>query len=152
MDERERALRRAFELGLAYLDGLDARRVGATFEASAIAGRLGGPLPEDGHDPVAVVEELAEAADPGLVASLGPRYFGFVVGGALPAAQAADLLTTAWGQNAALHALSPAAAAAEEVAGRWMLDLLGLPSTASTGLPTGETIVVAPAGRNQVFA
>jgi len=154
MDERERALRRAFELGLAYLDGLDARRVGATIEASAIAGRLGGPLPEDGHDPVAVVEELAEAADPGLVASLGPRYFGFVVGGALPAAQAADLLTTAWGQNAALHALSPAAAAAEEVAGRWMLELLGLPAGASVGLPTGAGLgnaIGIAAGRHRVL-
>jgi glutamate/tyrosine decarboxylase-like PLP-dependent enzyme len=154
MDETVGAMRRAFELGLDYLAGLDARHVGARADASSIAERLGGPLPEQGTDPIEVVEGLAAAADQGLVASLGPRYFGFVIGGALPAAQAADVLTTAWGQNAALHALSPAAAAAEEVAGRWMLELLGLPSTASTGLPTGAGLgnaIGIAAGRHRVL-
>src|SRR5918994_4934248 len=101
------------------------------------------------------VEELAEAVDPGLVGSAGPRYFGFVVGGALPASAAADWLTTAWGQNAALHALSPAAAAAEQVAGEWMLELLGLPAEASFGLPTGAGLgnaVGLAAGRHAVLA
>ena len=88
-------------------------------------------------DATTVAEQLAEAVDPGLVASAGPRYFGFVVGGALPASAAADWLTAAWGQNAGLNALSPAAAAAEQVAGEWMLDLLDLPRDASFGLPTG---------------
>ncbi|HEX7172643.1 MAG TPA: pyridoxal-dependent decarboxylase [Candidatus Limnocylindria bacterium] len=137
MDDRAAALRRAAELGLEFLEGLSERHVGSRAGAAAVAERLDGPLPEDGTDPVTVIERLAEAVDPGLVASAGPRYFGFVVGGALPASAAADWLATAWGQNAALHALSPAAAAAEEVAGRWMLELLGLPSEASTGLPTG---------------
>ncbi len=137
MDEREAALRRAAELGLEFLEGLDERHVGARADASAVVERLGGPVPDEGTDPIRVVEELAQVVDPGLVASAGPRYFGFVVGGALPASAAVDWLTTAWGQNAALHALSPAAAAAEEVAGRWMLDLLGLPADASFGLPTG---------------
>jgi glutamate/tyrosine decarboxylase-like PLP-dependent enzyme len=85
---------------------------------------------------------------------VGPRYFGFVIGGALPAAAAADVLTMAWGQNGALHALSPAAAAAEEVAGEWMLELLGLPATASTGLPTGAGLgnaVGIAAGRHAVL-
>ncbi|HET9416803.1 MAG TPA: pyridoxal-dependent decarboxylase [Candidatus Limnocylindria bacterium] len=137
MEERESALRRAAELGLAFLEGLEERHVGARADASAVAERLGGPVPDEPTEPIRVVEELAEAVDPGLIASAGPRYFGFVVGGALPASAAADWLTTAWGQNAALHALSPAAAAAEEVAGRWMLDLLNLPADASFGLPTG---------------
>jgi glutamate/tyrosine decarboxylase-like PLP-dependent enzyme len=137
MEERERAMRRAAEIGLAYLDGLPGRRVGAEVDAAALRATLGGPLPEDGTDATTVVEELAAAAAPGLVGSTGPRYFGFVIGGALPAAAAVDWLTTAWNQNAALNALSPAAAVAEEVAGGWMLELLGLPPDASIGLPTG---------------
>jgi glutamate/tyrosine decarboxylase-like PLP-dependent enzyme len=137
MDDRERALRRAAEIGLDYLAGLADRHVGARADAAAIRERLPAELPEGPMDPVAVIEELAAAADPGVVASVGPRYFGFVVGGQLPASAAADWLTTAWGQNAVVHALSPAAAATEETAGAWMLELLGLPRDASVGLPTG---------------
>ncbi len=155
MDDREAALRRAADLGLAYLASLDERHVGPRADAAQVRDRLGGPLPTDGTDPVTVVEELATAVDPGLVASAGPRYFGFVIGGALPAAAAADWLTGAWQQNAALHALSPAAAAAEEVAGGWMLDLLGLPRDASVGLPTGAGLgnaVGIAAARHAVLA
>ena len=155
MDERSAALRRAAELGLEFLDGLSERHVGARADSAALRARLDGALPENGTDAVQVVEELAAAVDPGLVASAGPRYFGFVIGGALPAAAAADWLATAWGQNAALHALSPAAAAVEEVAGRWMLDLLGLPADASFGLPTGAGLgntVGLAAGRHAVLA
>jgi len=155
MDDRSAALRRAAELGLDFLDGLSERHVGAHADAPAVAKRLGGPLPEEGTDPVTVIEQLAVAADPGLIGSAGPRYFGFVVGGALPASAAADWLATAWGQNAGLHALSPAAAAAEEVAGRWMLELLGLPADASFGLPTGAGLgnaVGLAAARHAVLA
>jgi len=155
MDDRTRALRRAAELGLDFVDGLQERHVGSRTDAATLVSRLGGPLPEDGTDPVAVVEALAEAVDPGLVASAGPRYFGFVVGGALPASAAADWLTTAWGQNAVVHALSPAAAAAEQVAGQWMLELLDLPRDASFGLPTGAGLgnaVGLAAGRHAVLA
>jgi glutamate/tyrosine decarboxylase-like PLP-dependent enzyme len=153
-DEREEALQTAFELGLEYLRGVGARHVGASATASQIQARLAGPVPEQGTDPSQVVRDLSAAVDDGIVASVGPRYFGFVIGGALPAAAAADVLTTAWGQNGALHALSPAAAAAEQVAGEWMLDLLGLPSTASTGLPTGAGLgnaVGIAAGRHAVL-
>ncbi|HEX2765255.1 MAG TPA: pyridoxal-dependent decarboxylase [Candidatus Limnocylindria bacterium] len=155
MDDRERALRRAAELGLDYLAGLGERHVGARATATEIAERLGGALPERGEDPVAVVEGLAEAVDPGLVASLGPRYYGFVLGGQLPAAAGADWLTGAWGQNAVVHAASPAAAAVEMVAGRWMLELLGLPAEASVGLPTGAGLgntVGLAAARHTVLA
>lgn len=151
----EPALRRAAELGLQYLAGLPERHVGATQDAAQIAARLGGALPDSGTDPTRVVDELAAEVEPGLVASLGPRYFGFVIGGQLPAAAGADWLTTAWGQNAALHALSPAAAAAEEVAGRWMLDLLGLPSDAGIGLPTGAglgNMIGLAAGRHALLS
>jgi len=155
MDARERAMRRAAELGFAYLDSLPDRHVGARAEASALLESLPSAMPEHGLDPSEVIDEVAERFDPGIVAVTGPRYFGFVIGGALPAAAAADWLTGAWGQNAALHALSPAAAAAEEVAGRWMLDLLGLPATASIGLPTGAGLgnaVGLAAGRHAVLA
>jgi glutamate/tyrosine decarboxylase-like PLP-dependent enzyme len=155
MDDRERALRRAAELGLDYLAGVEKRHAGARSDASQVRERLPAALPDGPMDPVAVVEELATAVDPGLIASVGPRYFGFVVGGALPAAAAADWLTTAWGQNAALHALSPAAAAVEGTAGAWMLELLGLPRDASVGLPTGAGLgnaVGLAAGRHAVLA
>ena len=155
MDEREAALRRAAELGLDFLRGLGERHVGPRADAPAIRERLGTVLPETGTDAVRVVEELAAAVDPGIVASVGPRYYGFVVGGALPAAAGADWLTGAWSQNAALHAVSPAAAAAEQVAGEWMLDLLGLPADASFGLPTGAGLgnaIGLAAGRHAVLA
>ena len=155
MNEREAALRRAADLGLEYLAGLPDRHVGGRADAATIRERLGVVLPEQGTDPVTVVEELAAAADPGIVASVGPRYFGFVIGGALPASTAVDWLTAAWGQNAVVHAASPAAAAAEEVAGSWMLDLLSLPTDASVGLPTGAGLgnaVGLAAGRHAVLA
>jgi glutamate/tyrosine decarboxylase-like PLP-dependent enzyme len=155
MDDRERALRRAAEIGLDYLASLADRHVGARADAATIRERLPAELPEGPMDPVAVIEELAAAADPGVVASVGPRYFGFVVGGQLPASAAADWLTTAWGQNAVVHALSPAAAATEETAGAWMLELLGLPRDASVGLPTGAGLgnaIGLAAARHAVLA
>jgi glutamate/tyrosine decarboxylase-like PLP-dependent enzyme len=88
-------------------------------------------------DPREVVAELATAAEPGVVATAGGRYFGFVVGGATPAALAADWLTSAWDQNAALYVLGPAASVVEEVAGAWLAELLGLPAGVSVGLVTG---------------
>src|SRR5262245_14895813 len=112
MDDRERAMRRAAELGLEYLADVAERHVGARADAATIRARRPDALPDGPMDPVAVIDELATAADPGIVASAGPRYFGFVVGGSLPAAAAADWLVGAWNQNAVVHALSPAAAAA----------------------------------------
>ena len=94
-------------------------------------------LPEHGEAPDVVIDALAAGAEPGLVATAGPRHFGFVIGGALPAALAADWLVSAWDQNAAFHSLSPAAAAIEEITAAWALDLFGLPETASVGFVTG---------------
>jgi glutamate/tyrosine decarboxylase-like PLP-dependent enzyme len=156
MDEREAALRRAAELGIEYLRGVGDRPVGGRADAAALREALGaGPVPDRGLDATQVVEELAAAVDPGLVASAGPRYYGFVIGGSLPASVAADWLTAAWDQNAVLHAASPAAAAAEQVAGEWMLQLLGIPADASFGLPTGAGLgnaVGIAAGRHAVLA
>src|SRR5205807_1866087 len=88
----------------------------------------------------AVGEWLAGAVDPGLVASSGPRYFGFVMGGAQPVALAADWLTSTWDQNAGLFVRSPAAAAAEEVAGAWLVELFGLPPDCGIGFTSGGTM------------
>ena len=92
---------------------------------------------------------------PGLVASAGPRYFGFVVGSSLPAATAADMMTSSWDQNAFNGVLSPAAVVAEEVAGSWLKELLGIPATASVGFVTGaqeaNTVALA-AARQHVLA
>ena len=111
--------------------------MGATADAAALHRALGGDLPDAGEDPVGVLERLVAAADPGIVASPGPRFFGFVVGGTLPVAMAADWMTSAWDQNAGLEVLSPAAAVVEEVCEGWLVDLLGLPEGASVGFVTG---------------
>lgn len=87
-----------------------------------------------------VIEQLAEAADPGLMGTAGPRFFGWVVGGSHPAGVAADWLTSVWGQNAACYEGAPAAAVAEQVAAQWLIDLLGLPPECSVGITTGATM------------
>jgi glutamate/tyrosine decarboxylase-like PLP-dependent enzyme len=137
MGEHRRALSAAAAHAERFLDGLGDRPVRAGVDGGAVREVLGGPMPEVGESPEAVIDALAEGADPGLVASAGPRHFGFVIGGALPAALAADWLVSAWDQCAAFHSLSPAAAAIEEIAADWTLDVLGLPSSASVGFVTG---------------
>ena len=140
MPDGSRLLTRAAELAAQYLASLQTRPVGGPVDLAALRAGLGGPLPEEPSDPLAVVEAFAAAADPGLVASAGPRFFGFVVGGSLPAALGADWLTSAWDQNAGLYVISPAAAVAEEVAGGWLVELLGLPAGTSVGFVTGATM------------
>ena len=122
---------------------------------TALVQRFGGPLPEGPTEPAVVVDQLVAAATPGLVGTVGPRYFGFVIGGASPAATAADLLATGWDQCAYNEALSPAAGAAERAAASWVTELLGLPATASVGFVTGaqaaNTVGLA-VGRQRVLA
>jgi glutamate/tyrosine decarboxylase-like PLP-dependent enzyme len=120
-----------------YLEGIPDRPVGWTASVGELRASLGGPLPEKPSDPREVIAELAAAAEPGLVASPGGRYFGFVIGGAVPAALAADWLTSTWDQNAGLFVCGPSAAIAEEVAGAWVAELLGLPDGVSFGFVTG---------------
>jgi len=140
MSDRSTLLTRSSELAARYLDSLSTRPVGGPVDLAALRAALGAPLPDRPSDPVTVVEALAAAVDAGLVASAGPRYFGFVVGGSLPAALGADWLTSAWDQNGGLYVLSPAAAVAEEVAGGWLVELLGLPAGTSVGFVTGATM------------
>ncbi|HEX6421039.1 MAG TPA: pyridoxal-dependent decarboxylase [Acidimicrobiales bacterium] len=128
---------RALDLAAAFLEALPERPVWARASYDDMLAALGGPLPPSPSDPARVVADLADLADPGVTATPGPRFFGFVVGGAHPAALAADWLTSAWDQNAGLTAMAPAAAAAETVAAGWLLDLLGLPPEASVGFVTG---------------
>ncbi|MBJ8344316.1 pyridoxal-dependent decarboxylase [Antrihabitans sp. YC2-6] len=135
--DRTAGLTTAAQHAHSFLESLDERPVTARVDASAVRAALGGPVPVRGEDPGAVIDALAAGAEPGLVASAGPRHFGFVIGGALPAALAADWLVSAWDQCAAFHSLAPAAAAIEEITSAWTLDLLGLPADASVGFVTG---------------
>lgn len=95
--------------------------------AEALEARFAAALPEQGAPADVIIEALAQAADPGLVASSGRRFFGWIIGAAHEAAVAADWLTSAWGQNAGLYAASPSAAMAEKVSSRWLLEMLQLP-------------------------
>jgi glutamate/tyrosine decarboxylase-like PLP-dependent enzyme len=131
------ALGRALEIARAYAVSRGGRPVWATATLTELRSALGGPLAASPIDPTDVIDALARAAEPGLVTTTGPRYFGFVTGGALPATVAAEWLASVWDQPAALYIMSPAAAVVEEVAGAWLLDLLGLPGTCSVGFVTG---------------
>jgi glutamate/tyrosine decarboxylase-like PLP-dependent enzyme len=127
-------------LAARYLARLPARPVAGAVDRHALRRALGGALPQNGENALDVVEALVRDAAPGLVASSGPRYFGFVTGGTLPAALAADWLTAAWDQNAGLNVMSPAASVVEEIAAAWLVELFGLPAAVSTGFTTGATM------------
>jgi glutamate/tyrosine decarboxylase-like PLP-dependent enzyme len=149
-------LRHTAERSVDYLDGVGERPVGRPVAADRLRAALGdGSLPARGEDARAVIDALAAGVEPGLIASAGPRYFGFVIGGSLPAALAADWLTSAWDQNAFSYVSSPAASVVEEIAGRWVLEVLGLPAEASVGFTTGATtsnMVGLAAARTAVLA
>jgi glutamate/tyrosine decarboxylase-like PLP-dependent enzyme len=131
------ALGRALDLARGYAASRSGRPVWATATLQELRTALGGPLQAAPIDPTAVIEALARAAEPGLVTTTGPRYFGFVTGGALPATVAAEWLAAVWDQPAALYVMSPAAAVVEETAAAWLIDLLGLPADCSVGFVTG---------------
>ena len=156
MDELTDLFQRAAAHAAAYRARLDEAPVGVPPDLAALRWALAGDgLADAPRSPGDVLDELVAAATPGLVASAGPRYFGFVVGSSLPAAAAADMMTSGWDQNAFNGVLSPAAVVAEEVAGSWLKELLGIPATASVGFVTGaqeaNTVALA-AGRQHVLA
>ncbi len=126
------------DLAAEFLETLDERPVFPHVTPAELRDALGGPLPDGPTDPAEVVDQLTAAADQGLVAIPSGRYFGFVIGGGLPAALAADWLTSAWDQNAGLYAAGPSASVVEEVVRDWVCDLLHLPTDASIGLVTGS--------------
>ena len=130
-------LRRTADLAADFLDSLDERPVFPQVSVDGLRSRLRVPLTDEPLRPEQVVEELAAAADPGLVAMPSGRYFGFVIGGSLPAALAADWLASAWDQNAGLYVGGPSASVVEQVVREWVCELLGLPADASIGFVTG---------------
>jgi glutamate/tyrosine decarboxylase-like PLP-dependent enzyme len=135
-------LRHAAELAIDYRSALPDRRVGIEpgTTVDGLRARLGGPLPSQGMDARAMIDELVAGVDPGLVAMSGPRYFGFVIGGSVPAALAADWLTSAWDQNVGLYLGTPAAAVVEEVVADWLVELFGLPAGTTVGFVSGATM------------
>lgn len=120
-----------------WFESLSTRPVHISASSDQLRQSLGGPVPDDGMAPDAVIEALASAGARGTIASAGPRYFGFVVGGSVPAALAADWLVSTWDQNAGIFVLSPLAATIEQITGSWLRDLAGLPATTSFGFVTG---------------
>ncbi|MFB4280376.1 MULTISPECIES: pyridoxal phosphate-dependent decarboxylase family protein [unclassified Nonomuraea] len=155
MEELGHLFRSAAEHAAAYRRSLPDRPVGPPIDLDALIAAFSGPLPSAPTPADRVLADLLAAAEPGLVATAGPRYFGFVVGGASPAATAADILAAGWDQLATNTVTSPAAVAAEAAAGAWLKELLGIPPSASTGFVTGgqaaNTAGLA-AARHQVLA
>src|SRR6478736_244839 len=123
-----------------WLESQQSRPIDPARSAAELAADFGGPLPSGGTPAAEVVDYLAEKAEPGLMAMPSGRFFGWVIGGTLPAALASDWLVSAWDQNAGLRYATPATAAIEEAAGQWVLELLGLPSGADVGFVTGATM------------
>ena len=130
-------LHRTADIASDFVDSLDERPVRPDATVDELRAALGGPLPEQPSDALAVIEKLARDADPGLLGTPSGRFFGFVIGGTYPVAIAADWLASAWDQNACLTLPTPAAGVVEEVAGAWLKELLGLPEDASFGFVTG---------------
>jgi glutamate/tyrosine decarboxylase-like PLP-dependent enzyme len=125
---------------LHYIDSLDSRRVAPSVEAVERLALLDEPLPEHPTDPRIVLRMIDEIGSPATVASAGGRYFGFVTGGALPAALAANLMAGVWDQNAGYRVQSPVAARIEDVCLKWLREVFGLPAGAGGGFVTGATM------------
>jgi len=123
-----------------WLNSLPDRRIPPTASADELAVTFGGRLQDGPTDPALVIDQLAEMAEPGLMAMASGRFFGWVIGGTLPAAMAADWLISAWDQNTGLRFATPGTVAVEEMAAGWLLDLLGLPASADVGFVTGGTM------------
>lgn len=133
----EQLLDRTHRHAVDFLRGLPERHVAARASRQELLAALNVPLSDDGEDAGSVIDALAAQAERGTMGSASPRFFGFVIGGSLPVALAADWLTGAWDQNSGLHVAAPMAMVAEEVAREWMLELFDLPRESSVGFVTG---------------
>ncbi|HEX8487422.1 MAG TPA: pyridoxal-dependent decarboxylase [Propionibacteriaceae bacterium] len=154
MTDERKILERVTDEADTFFSNLSQRPVSARSDVDEVAVALGRPLGNEGDDPLSVIEELIAGAEPGLLATPSGRFFGWVIGGVLPAALAADWLTSVWDQNAGLLVSSPASAGAERVAAGWLLDLLGLPPTAAVGFVTGAMMAnftCLAAARHEVY-
>ena len=134
------ALGRAVAHARDWLDQVPDRPIPPRVDADAVAAALGGDLPEQPTDPAEVVDLLARHVEPGLMTMPSGRFFGWVIGGTLPAALGADWLVSAWDQNTGMRYATPGTVGAEEVAAGWLLDVLGLPAGAAVGFVTGGTM------------
>jgi len=155
MDSEFAAMERAAQAAIAYRQGVAGAVTTPVADYAAMLAAFAGPVPERGSDADTIIAELVEKATPGIRASTGPRFFGWVIGNSHPTGVAADWLASAWGQNAANLTAAPAASAVEKVAADWLLDLLDLPREASVGLVTGATVanfVCLAAARSEVLA
>ncbi len=155
MDPMKDPLRLVADYSAQFLSSLDERPVRAAASVDELVAALGGHLPEEGTEDAQVLAELIAGAEPGVVGTQTGRYFGFVIGSALPASVAADWLASIWDQNGFSVVTSPVAAAVEDVAGGWLAELLGLPEGVSSGFATGaqgaNTTALA-AARHHVLA
>lgn len=151
----DESLAKAHEHVRRWLSSVDERPIGPRVTATDLLDDVGGPLPQHGMDPADVVDELAAKADPGLMAIASGRFFGWVMGGTLPAGLAADWMVSGWDQNAGMRYSTPASAALEEAAGHWLLELLHLPPESDVGFATGATMssfTCLAAARHSVLA
>jgi glutamate/tyrosine decarboxylase-like PLP-dependent enzyme len=154
VDERE-LLHQTADHAADFLATLDDRRITPSATLEELRARLGGALPREGLDPRAVIASLVDGVEGGIVGIPSGRYFGFVIGGALPSSLAADWLTSTWDQNSGLYAGGPAASVVEEVCRSWLAELLGLPAHVSAGFVTGcqmAHVTALAAARHHVLA
>ena len=140
MSELRRLLEDASQRAISYLEVLDKRKVIPAQEAISHLTKLDGDLPENSTSATAVLAELDEVVSPATMAMAGPRFFGFVIGGSLPAALAANWLAGSWDQNSAYYDVTPGTARIEEVALRWLLEIFKLPPTSGGAFVTGATL------------
>ncbi len=133
-------LKSTAERAIGYLQKLDSRGVASSAEAVANLVKFDEPLPEEPTAPEQVVQMLDEIGSPATMAMAGPRFYGFVIGGSLPAALAANWLAAAWDQNTGLYQVTPGTAYIEIVTLRWLLDVLKLPRESGGAFVTGATV------------